>query len=125
MITVADPGGGSLGSKEPPFCSLNNRKMGVVWLKVGVFDGKLMRTDSVIQRGSCKPRSQALWKMGGGKRNNSLVSYILQTHTMMSLNIDRDQLLGPEAIIIYSISDKATAKMVIYWHIEATQFMLE
>ena len=26
---------GSLGSKEPPFCSLNNRKMGVVWLKVG------------------------------------------------------------------------------------------
>ena len=31
---VADPeGGGSLGS------SLNNRKMGVVWLKVGVFQG--------------------------------------------------------------------------------------
>ena len=31
---------GSLGSKEPPFCSLNNRKMGVVWLKVGMFHGK-------------------------------------------------------------------------------------
>ena len=35
--------GGSLGSKEPPFCSLNNRKMGVVWLKVGVFQRKLMK----------------------------------------------------------------------------------
>ena len=31
-------GGGSMSSKEP---SLNNRKMGVAWLKVGMFQGKL------------------------------------------------------------------------------------
>ena len=41
--------GDSLGSKEPPFCSLNNRKMGVVWLKVGVFHGKLMKRTSLVR----------------------------------------------------------------------------
>ena len=41
--------GGSLGSKEPPFCSLNNRKMGVVWLKVGVFHGKLMKRIPLVR----------------------------------------------------------------------------
>ena len=41
--------GGSLGSKEPPFYSLNNRKMGVVWLKVGVFQGKLMKRTPLVR----------------------------------------------------------------------------
>ena len=31
--------GGSLGSKELPFFSLNDRKMGVVWLKVARENG--------------------------------------------------------------------------------------
>ena len=47
---MADPGElGSLGSKEPSFCSLNNRKMGVVWLKVGVFWGKLMKRTPLVR----------------------------------------------------------------------------
>ena len=49
-VSVADPGElGSLGSKEPSFCSLNNRKMGVVWLKVGVFQGKLMKRTPLVR----------------------------------------------------------------------------
>ena len=36
-------------SKEPPFCSVNDRKMGVVWIKVGVFQGKLMKTTPLVR----------------------------------------------------------------------------
>ena len=56
---------GSLGSKEPPFCSLNNRKMGVVWLKVGVFHGKLMKRTPLV-----RVLDPPLWRgqVGGGVR---------------------------------------------------------
>ena len=44
MYIVADIQGDSLGSKEPPLL-----KMGVVWLKVGVFQGKLMKKKPLVR----------------------------------------------------------------------------
>ena len=54
---VADPGEVRFfGLKRTgPFCSLNNRAMGVVWLIVGVFQGKSMKRTPLV-RGLDPPR---------------------------------------------------------------------
>ena len=51
QATVANGGGerGSLGSKEPPFLLIEQRKMGVVWLKMGAFQGKLMKRTPLVR----------------------------------------------------------------------------